>query len=290
MALMPELPEVETVRLQLWKGVKGKQVAKVTVRHQKSVRSEKNFAKTLKDQTIKDIDRVGKLLIFSFKDRQDLFMLTHLKMTGQLFLVDKKGDRQAEGGHETNLDHKLPNQHTRASIHFTNGTVLYFNDQRIFGYLALVDEAGLLAARARFGPEPHGGKLDFDYFFNRLQKSGRNIKALLLDQTFVAGLGNIYVDETLFRARIHPARLAREVTRAEAKKLALEASKVLNEAIAAGGTTFQSFKDSEGKKGNYTKRLKVFARQGQPCPRCGTIILKTRVAGRGTHYCPNCQK
>ena len=287
---MPELPEVETVRLQLYKGIKGKKVAKVTVLHDKSVRSEKDFVKRLQGQTIKDIDRIGKLLIFSFKDASDLFMLTHLKMTGQLFLVDKKGSRKAAGGHETNFDNELPNRHTRATIQFEDGTMLYFNDQRIFGYLSLTNKEGLATARARFGPEPHEGKLDFEYFFNRLKRCGRNIKALLLDQTFVAGLGNIYVDEALFRAGIHPARLARTISKAEARKLAREASNVLKEAIASGGTTFQSFKDSTGKKGNYSKKLKVFARQGKPCLRCGAIIEKTRVAGRGTHFCPNCQK
>lgn len=289
MVVMPELPEVETVRLQLYKGIKGKKVLKVTILHDKSVRGEKSFIKSLQGQTIKDIDRVGKLLIFSFRDTSDLFMLTHLKMTGQLFLVDKKGGRKAAGGHETNLDNLLPNRHTRATIQFEDGTMLYFNDQRIFGYLALTDKEGLDTARARFGPEPHSGKLDFDYFFNRLQRSGRNIKALLLDQTFVAGLGNIYVDEALFRAGLHPARLANTITKIEACQLAREASNVLKEAIKAGGTTFQSFKDSTGKKGNYFKKLKVFARQGQPCLRCGATIEKTRVAGRGTHFCPHCQ-
>ncbi len=290
MVAMPELPEVETVRQQLYKGIKGKKISKVTVLHDKSVRGEQGFAKTLEGHTIKDIDRIGKLLIFSFCGAPDLFMLTHLKMTGQLFLVDKKGSRKAAGGHETNLDNLLPNRHTRAIIQFEDGTMLYFNDQRIFGYLTLTDKKGLAIARARFGPEPHSGSLDFDYFFNRLQRSGRNIKALLLDQTFVAGLGNIYVDEALFRARIHPARLANLITKPEARTLAREASSVLKEAIASGGTTFQSFKDSRGKKGNYFEKLKVFARQGKPCRRCGETIEKTRVAGRGTHFCPNCQK
>lgn len=290
MAVMPELPEVETVRLQLILGIKGKKVSKVTVLNDKSVRGEKAFAKNLEGQTIKDIDRVGKLLIFSFRHNPDLYLLTHLKMTGQLFLVSKKGERKAAGGHETNFDHTLPNQHTRVVIEFKDGTMLYFNDQRIFGYLALTNQSGLAGARERFGPEPHNGQMDFEYFFSRLQKSGRALKALLLDQTFVAGLGNIYVDEALFRSGIHPARLANSVTKAEAKKLASEAGQVLKEAIKAGGTTFQSFKDSKGKKGSYFKKLKVFARQGQPCVRCGAVIEKIRVAGRGTHFCPNCQK
>ncbi|MEX2341167.1 MAG: zinc finger domain-containing protein, partial [Candidatus Paceibacterota bacterium] len=146
------------------------------------------------------------------------------------------------------------------------------------------------ASRARFGPEPHADDFDFQYFWRGLQRSKQNIKARLLDQTFIAGLGNIYVDESLFRAGIAPTRPAQSLTPTEAKKLAREAGKVLKEAIAAGGTTFQSFKDSTGRKGNYTKKLKVFGRHGQPCPKCGYSILKIRVAGRGTHYCEQCQK
>lgn len=287
---MPELPEVETVRAQLWAKLKGKKILKVEVRHQKSVRDDKGFSKKLKGLKIADIDRIGKLLIFSFKGEKDLFMLAHLKMTGQFFAVDEKGRVGAKGGHETPLDHQLPNKHTRVIIGFDDGTTLYFNDQRIFGYLSLTDRKGVAAARSRFGPEPHGGDFDFGYFYSRLEKSGRNIKALLLDQTFVAGLGNIYVDEALFRSEIRPDRMARSITRTEAKRLASEAAKVLKEGIKHGGTTFQSFKDSAGQKGNYTKRLKVFARHGKPCLTCGTAITKSRVAGRGTHFCEQCQK
>lgn len=285
---MPELPEVETVRIQLWQGVRGKPIVAVKVLHPKSVREDKNFVKKLKGRTISDIERVGKLLMFSFKENSDMTLLVHLKMTGQLFFVDKKGNRKAEGGHETNSDNILPNRHTRVIINFGDGSTLYFNDQRIFGYLTLTNTEGKKAAEERFGPEPHG-KVDFNYFYDRLQRSGRSIKALLLDQGFIAGLGNIYVDEALFRAKINPARLGRDVTKAESKKLLSEAGRVLEEAIKHGGTTFQSFKDSTGQKGNYTSKLKVFARHGKPCPRCESIIVKTRVAGRGTHFCPQCQ-
>lgn len=287
---MPELPEVETVRIQLVLGLKGKTIDSVKIHHDKSVHGDQRFATALKGLRIADIDRVGKLLIFSFESKKDLFLLVHLKMTGQLFLVDKSGSRKAEGGHETNHDSIMPNRHTRVEFDLKDGTKLYFNDQRIFGYLKLTDKKGLAAVRDRFGPEPHEGALDFDYFFSRLQKSGRNLKAMLLDQAFVAGLGNIYVDESLFRAGLAPARVARSVTATEAKRLLREAAKVLKEAIEHGGTTFQSFKDSTGKRGNYTGKLKVFARQGRPCPRCGHTILKSKVAGRGTHYCPQCQK
>lgn len=286
---MPELPEVETVRVQLWQSLKGKTIEDVTILRSKSVRDDKYFAKKVSGLTLKDIDRVGKLLIFSFKEKPDTFLLAHLRMTGQLFVTDKGGEVRVQGGHETPLDNMMPNSHTRVIIKFNKGTTLYFNDQRVFGYLQVTDKAGTAAARARFGPEPHANDFNFEYFWNGLQRSQQNIKARLLDQTFVAGLGNIYVDESLFRAGISPTRPANTLTKNEAKKLVRIAGKVLKEAILAGGTTFQSFKDSAGKKGNYTSKLKVFARHGKACPNCGSTIIKTRVAGRGTHYCPECQ-
>ncbi len=287
---MPELPEVETVRVQLWQRLKNKSIEKIEVLNKKSVKNDAGFSRKLLGLTIKDIDRVGKLLIFSFKEKEDLFLLSHLRMTGQLFVVDNKGKVKAQGGHETPHDHTLPNRHTRVIINFSNGTTLYFNDQRIFGYLEVVDKESMGFARARFGPEPHAKSFDFDYFYQGLQKSGQSIKAKLLDQTFIAGLGNIYVDESLFRSHILPDRKSNSLSLAEAKSLAKEAAKVLEEAILSGGTTFQSFKDSTGNKGNYTAKLKVFARQGKPCLKCGEAIQKTRVAGRGTHFCPSCQK
>lgn len=287
---MPELPEVETVRQQLWQRLKGKTVAAVEVLQPKSIRHDRGFAKKLTGLTVKDIDRIGKLLIFSFKGQPNTFLLAHLKMTGQLFVVDRQGKVKAQGGHETPHDHMLPNRHTRVIIRFKGGTTLYFNDQRIFGYLHLTDLNGKDEARGRFGPEPIADDFDPKHLFAGLQSSRQNIKARLLDQSFIAGLGNIYVDETLFRAGIRPQRLANAITELEAKKLAREMAKVLKEAIRYGGTTFQSFKDSTGAKGNYTRKLKVFARHGRPCVKCGRPIIKTRIAGRGTHYCEHCQQ
>jgi formamidopyrimidine-DNA glycosylase len=286
---MPELPEVETVRLQLWQRLKGKKINSVKVLNPKSVGNDSGFGRKLKGLTVKDIDRVGKLLIFSFKEDPECFLLAHLKMTGQLFVADENGKVRARGGHETPHDHTLPNQHTRVIIGFSGGKTLYFNDQRIFGYLHLTDKEGMRLARARFGPEPQTKGFDLDYFLQGLGRSRQNIKARLLDQTFVAGLGNIYVDESLFRAGLSPTRPANSLTEAEAKTLSRSASSILKEAIKHGGTTFQSYKDSKGQKGNYTKKLKVFARQGHPCPTCGHTIQKIRLAGRGTHFCPNCQ-
>lgn len=289
---MPELPEVETVRIQLWRKIKGKKISAVDILHPKSVSRDAQFADKLIGLKISDIDRVGKLMIFKFSGQKDLFMLAHLKMTGQFFYTDKKGKLSGGGGHTASHRDfaKFPGRHTRVAIHFNDGSTLYFNDMRLFGYLRITSKTEKEEAVAKFGPEPHSKGFNFKNFRDGLLRRGTSIKAVLLDQSFVAGLGNIYVDEALHRAGILPERIAKSLTDDEAARLRRAASAVLREAIKAGGTTFQSFADAEGKDGGYVKKLRVFAREGLPCPNCGSVIEKTRVAGRGTHYCPKCQK
>lgn len=287
---MPELPEVETVRVQLWKKLKGKKIKTVEAFHPKSIRNDTSFSKKLKGEEIKSIDRVGKLMIFSFTNNKDLFMLAHLKMTGQFFVTDKKGKVVAGGGHTMSNVRTLPDRHTRIGIYFGDGARLYFNDMRLFGYLKLASKKEMEAAKSRFGPEPIKDDFDKESFFNGLGRKGGPIKAVLLDQTFIAGLGNIYVDEALFRAKVLPTRPAKSLTRKEALALAKHAGEVMIESIELGGTTFQHFADTEGEKGGFKDKLRVFGRQGQKCVRCKTVIKKSRVAGRGTHYCEHCQK
>ncbi len=288
---MPELPEVETVRLQLLSKIKNKQIKQIRVFNDKTVRSNVAFSKRLKGKTFFHIDRIGKLMIFSFKNEPDLFLLAHLKMTGQFFYLDKK-KKVSGGGHSmTELDQKdLPNKHTRVAFYFTDESALFFNDMRKFGYIELADKERVQKAKARFGPEPIKSDFDKVAFATSLKKKNRSIKAVLLDQTFIAGLGNIYVDEALFKAKVSPERKASGVTQKEAYAIAKASGEVMNKAISVGGTTFQHFKDTGGKNGNYTDYLKVFGKQKTPCPRCKTEIKKIRVAGRGTHFCSSCQK
>lgn len=287
---MPELPEVETVRIQLREKVIGKTIKAVEVFHSKSVDHAEDIEDRLVGKKIDDIDRVGKLMIFSFLGESDLFLLAHLKMTGQFFYVED-GEVATGGGHTmTESDLKnLPGRHTRVAFYFTDGSALYFNDMRIFGYVKLADKAAMEKVKAGFGPEPISADFDLDYFYNKLQKRSIAIKAALLDQSFVAGLGNIYVDEALWMSKISPTRPANRVNKKEAAALAAASGEVMLEAIKAGGTTFQSFKDTGGEHGNFKDLLQVFGKQNGPCPRCGAKILKIRVAGRGTHYCPRCQ-
>lgn len=288
---MPELPEVETVRLQLLHKVAGKTIAKVEVFNKKTTGSNTKFEKLLTGKKIKSIDRIGKLLIFSFKNEPNLFLLGHLKMTGQFFFIDKRGKVKGGGHSLTAGDTKIfPGKHTRVAFGFTDGSTLYFNDMRKFGYTKLASKAELEAVRSKFGPEPIDIKFDGQWFAEKLKLRKRSIKAVLLDQQFVAGLGNIYVDEALWHAKVKPSRLANTLTKKEAKDLAVAAGRVLREAIAVGGTTFRDFAHTDGKEGNYSDYLEVFARNGEKCRRCKNLIEKTRVAGRGTHFCPNCQK
>lgn len=288
---MPELPEVETVRLQLLAKVLGKTVKAVEVFHAKTVGHDETIEDKLLRRTIEDIDRVGKLLIFSFVGEPDTYLLAHLKMTGQFFYVD--GEVVVTGGGHSMSEADIaefPGRHTRVAFYFEDGSSLYFNDMRLFGYAKLANAAELKKARAGFGPEPIDPDFDCEWFVDTLRKKKTSVKAALLNQSFVAGLGNIYVDEALWRAQIRPTRRADTVSKKEAAALCAAAGEVMLESIQLGGTTFKDFKDTGGEHGNFRDHLKVFGKQGQACSRCGEIITKVRCAGRGTHYCPGCQK
>jgi formamidopyrimidine-DNA glycosylase len=285
---MPELPEVETVRRGLIKALIGQEIARVDVRELKSAGNDKKFARTLAGCTITGIDRIGKLLIFTL-DQADTYLLAHLRMTGQMILAS--GKKVVGGGHTlSQQDLNLPNKQTRLIFHFRSGATLFFNDQRKFGYVKRSTAVEVAAAKAKFGPEPLAPELTSEYFANLFIGRKTTVKALLLDQSRVAGLGNIYVDEACFRAGVRPSRRADTLSKSERERLWQAVREVIKESIAHRGTTFYSFADASGKKGNFSDQLRVFNRTGQPCLICGREIKKTRVAGRGTHYCAKCQK
>lgn len=286
---MPELPEVETVRVQLLDKVIGKTIASTEAFHAKSINHDDTFDDRLVGKTISNIGRIGKLLIFSFEKEDDLFMLAHMKMTGQFFFVEH--NEVSGGGHTavTNDFEDLPNRHTRVAFHFTDSSNLYFNDMRIFGYTKLATKVEMEKAKLGFGPEPIEDDFDVESFTKGLKRRSVVIKAALLDQSFVAGLGNIYVDEALWRAKVRPSRRSNKVSKKEAAAIAAASGDVMKESIAIGGTTFQHFVDTDRNTGNFTEYLNVFGKQGTLCPRCGETIKKIRLAGRGTHYCPGCQ-
>ena len=320
---MPELPEVETIRRDLEKKILNKKIVQVKVRNSKSVGGENTkFVHALTGNVITRIERRGKLMIWWLKhqsvilskaknlvrskldpsvarppqdDKAAVALLCHLKMTGQLIYekeIKNKVDIVA-GGHKLSEQdiECLPNQWTRVMLVFADGGELFFNDLRLFGYMKLANKDMVERALKKYGPEPLSKDFTFTYFSALFPKrKNTTLKALLLNQELVAGLGNIYVDEVCFAAGVKPTRRVGLVTKDEQQKLFHAIPKILTEALKHRGTTFRNFLDSSGKKGNYTDFLKVYDRDGEKCKRCGTVIKKTTAAQRGTHHCPSCQQ
>jgi formamidopyrimidine-DNA glycosylase len=289
---MPELPEVETVRRDLVKFLTGKKIIALKVFSLNTVKTPSTtFSKKLKGATITALKRRGKLLIIEL-DRPNLFLLIHLKMTGQLIYLSPTV--VITGGHtfsEAERKREFPNRHTRVSFTFADGGQLFFNDLRKFGYLKLVDKKSLNEIIANnYGPEPLDKNFSHDLFAASLKKSSRSIKAVLLDQKVIAGLGNIYVDEALFAAGILPDRISKSLKPAEISRLFKAIPEILKKSLKYRGTTFRNYLDGSGRSGNFSKQLQVYGRGGEKCYRCQETLKKIRLAGRGTHYCPKCQK
>ena len=287
---MPELPEVETIRRDLEEKIVGKKIAAVFILAKKSVHyPATKFDNILVGDSFSTINRRGKLLYCSFR-KSPLFLLVHLKMTGQLIYADKK--KIIAGGHSLgSIDFELPNKFTRVIIVFSDGSRLFFNDLRRFGYMKLMtaeDKDKVL--QKSFGIEPLTSGFTFPDFTKIFLKRKTTIKALLMNQKLIAGIGNIYADEVCFCAGILPNRRADKISEAEKKKLFNCINKVLKLSISHRGTTFNSYVDCDRKTGSFVKLLKVYGRAGEKCYRCKNIVQKTRAAGRGTHFCPYCQK
>jgi len=293
---MPEMPEVETIRRDLSAALEHRTIQAVHIFSPKTVRPNAAFfKKALVGAKMAKIERRGKLLILALSPsgtKKPLqYLLIHLKMTGQLIFRDKK--TVLAGGHSASpvASPDLPSKHTRVILDFSGQGRLFFNDLRRFGYLKIVDQAELDAILENsYGPEPLTPEFSMAALQNILKGKKTKIKALLLDQKKIAGLGNIYVDESLFAARIRPERLAGSLKPTEITKLYQAINQIIKLAIKHRGTTFNNYRDSEGRKGNFSRFLKVYGRKGEKCPVCGRALVRIKVAGRGTHYCPHCQK
>ncbi|MFH1508709.1 MAG: bifunctional DNA-formamidopyrimidine glycosylase/DNA-(apurinic or apyrimidinic site) lyase [bacterium] len=287
---MPELPEVETIRRDLNKKIVGKNISDIKVRKNKMViGSTKSFIASLKGRKFTKIDRRGKLMIFNL-DKKDLFLLAHLKMTGQL--IFKKKNQITAGGHsgsETNLE--LPNKFSHIIITFSDKSQLFFNDMRQFGYMKLVNEKDKDLALTKFGLEPLTKNFQFKDFGKVFKNKKSSLKAVLLNQKLIAGLGNIYVDEICFRAKVLPTKKVYRISQKKITELFKATNYIIKKAIQKRGTTFNDYVDADGKTGNFIKYLKVYQRAGETCLRCKKVkIKKVKSAGRGTHLCPYCQK
>jgi formamidopyrimidine-DNA glycosylase len=274
---MPELPEVETVRKTLKKLVSNKKIENITVYWTKIIKKPleiEQFIDALRGETIVDVGRRGKFLIIY---TEYYALVSHLRMEGKYGLYPK----------EEPFD-----KHTHVIFHFTDETELRYRDVRKFGTMHLFKKGDefLKPPLMDLGPEPFSEEFTKEYLGKKLEVTNRKIKTALLDQKAFVGLGNIYVDEALFRAGIHPERRAKTLTEEEIAKLHREIVDTLSEAVKKGGSTIRSYVNSQGEIGMFQLELNAYGRKGEECKRCGAPIEKTVVGGRGTHFCPNCQR
>ncbi len=288
---MPELPEVETVRRGLAELLPKHTVTAVVTNYDRSFPNAPSDVKAfLIGAKVTAVKRRAKVLMIELNTNYTL--LVHLKMTGQLVYRADDGERFGAGHPNHSLIGELPDRSTRATVQF-NGANLFFNDQRRFGWMRLMPTVEVLNLDffKKVGPEPLSASFTAEEFVQRLQRrANTTIKAAILDQTVLAGIGNIYADEGLWGAKIHPATRVKDVSTVKLNRLYRALRGVLALAIEKGGSSDRNYVDAAGKRGSYLTFANVFRREGQACPRCGNEIIKTRVAGRGTHTCPHCQK
>ncbi|MFC6293896.1 DNA-formamidopyrimidine glycosylase [Lactiplantibacillus daoliensis] len=273
---MPELPEVETVRRGLNRLVKGATIASIDVYWPKIINNDvASFKQRLANHTIETVDRRGKYLLFRFSG--GLTMVSHLRMEGNYFVMPKDEGRT---------------KHTHVVFHLKDDRDLLYNDTRKFGRMTLVPtgEETTVGGLKKIGPEPVASDLTVAYLTEIFQKSKKMIKPLLLDQSKIAGIGNIYADEVLWLSKIHPMRPANSLTIEEIELLRHNIIDEMAAAIKGHGTTVHTFSNAFGETGQFQNQLHVYGREGEPCERCGTLIEKIKVAQRGTHFCPHDQR
>lgn len=270
---MPELPEVETVRRQLNQGLKGKTIERVKIlRSGRETPAGVRFARALTGQRIASIDRRAKLLIWRL--RSGKAVTAHLKMTGR-FVFERTG--------------YVPQKHDRILFFFEglNGPLVW-SDVRQFGFMQVVGPDELEKILAKYGPEPL--EISVQELAACLRTPGtRRVKIALMDQTTIAGVGNIYADEACFRARVKPGRRLGRLKPQERELLAQEVQKVLRDSLAQQGTSANDYVDTKGEQGGFLELLQVYGREGKPCVKCKTPIKKIVLGQRGTHFCPQCQ-
>ena len=293
---MPELPEVETICRRLAELSIGKTIARVDVLRSKSFQGD---PETLVGAQIVGLTRRSKILQFNLVPESSVFvngqaaayfhLLVHLKMTGQLIFVD--GAERVGGGHPSNdFFRELPSAHTRVHIVFSDGTELFFNDMRVFGWLRLVDTTQLVSEYAGLALDvidPTFNPLDF---VRALERKSVPVKQVIMDNAVVAGVGNIYACDALHLAGLDPRRSARSLSNLEAIRLFQAMRTVIALGIEQGGATISAYRTADGLSGKYQDFRRVYMRESEPCQVCSMPIQKIKLAGRGTFFCPTCQK
>ena len=272
---MPELPEVETVKNVLIPIIKNRTIIKIDVLRMSTIHGDVDeFVKTLEGKTFLNISRIGKFLIFHLNE--DLVFISHLRMEGKYYELLKNEENS---------------KYARVVFHLDNGHKLCYDDSRCFGMMKLSNEKDYknLKDIAQLGPEPFDIK-DINYLINRCKKSSLPIKSTLLDQTLMTGLGNIYADEVLFASKIHPLTPTYMINKKQWELIIKNSIEILNKAIEYGGSTIKSYHPGKDIDGNFQTVLKAYGKKDEPCPNCGSIMRFMKVNGRGTTYCPKCQK
>jgi len=271
---VPELPEVETVKRKLNKRLQNKKIMKVEVFHNNVFAKQdiEKIKEMIKNQTIHQIKRRGKWLLFEL---DKYYLLSHLRMEGKYLYKDFK---------------EAQNKHELVIFNIDNEFELRYQDTRKFGKMYLVEKSKEITPLKELGLEPWDKNLTKEYLKEKLKTKNRPIKASLLDQSIIAGIGNIYADEILFLSNINPERKSNSIKDKELQQIIENTKKVLENAIEEGGTTIRSYTSEEGVHGNFQNNLNVHQRKGEKCPICSTTIIKKVVSQRGTYYCPKCQK
>lgn len=272
---MPEIAEVETVRKTLKRIILGKRIRDVKVLFDGIIEGDVDeFKRILEGKVIKDIDRIGKWLLFQL---DEYYLLSHLRMEGKFFVKNNKD---------------YINKHEHVIISFDDGTELRYHDTRKFGKMQVVKKEELYEVPAikKQGIDANSDKLTKEYLYEKIKNKRVNIKTLLLDQTIISGLGNIYASEVLFKAGINPERSGNSLSLEEIERIVLSSKVVVNKAIEEGGTTIRSYTSSLGVTGRFQQYLNVYKRENQPCCVCGSEIKLIIIGGRSTYYCPGCQK
>lgn len=295
--IVPELPEVETIRRGLSKTIVGKKIVGFDDRDSKVVQIKKEEILGAK---VESVERRAKIIIIYMNNNKS--MIFHMKMTGQLIWENCAGGKnfclrnRKGGGHPDKAWlEKLPNKHTRAIFTFDDKSVLYFNDIRRFGWVKINQTEELKNGKTKelknIGVEPLSEDLTSQYLEQMAKRfSGRKIKQFIMDQAIIAGVGNIYADEALYEAKILPTRLAKDLKTSEWQKLIYAIKKVLEKGITHGGSSAENFVDAYGEQGKAQKYLRVYKKTGQKCNyHCGGTIKRIVIGGRASHFCPKCQ-
>lgn len=272
---MPEMPEVETVRRTLDPLMRGKIIKDVTIWYAPIIMGDSDaIVKKIIGKKVLGVERYGKYLLIRLSD--NLTLVSHLRMEGKYRVTTPDAAKE---------------KHEHVQFVFTDGSAIRYDDVRKFGRMHLVEtgtECQTTGIR-NLGPEPNTSKFNVEYFYHELSKKKKNIKNTLLDQKVVCGLGNIYVDEILWQSKIHPLSSAQKISYGIVKSLYKNINTTIVEAIEEKGTTVHSFLNAAGETGGYQNKLKVYGHVGEECLRCGTILEKIKVNGRGTTFCPHCQ-